>query len=69
MSHFQSWAEHADIPWRAIKPHLEDVLDKARSLWPQQLAGLPMANAQKEKRCSPVAAQLPPPVATSKSPT
>ena len=47
-SHFQSWAEHADIPWRAIKPHLEDVLDKARSLWSQQLAVLPMADAQKE---------------------
>jgi serine/threonine-protein kinase HipA len=47
-SHFQSWAEHADIPWRAIKPHLEDALDKARSLWPQQLAVLPMADAHKE---------------------
>lgn len=45
--HFQSWAERADIPWRAIKPHLEDTLDKARSLWPQQLATLPMAEPQK----------------------
>ncbi len=46
--HFQSWAEHADIPWRAIKPHLEDALDKARSLWPRQLATLPMAEAHRE---------------------
>jgi serine/threonine-protein kinase HipA len=48
LSHFQSLAEHAGIPWRAIKPHLDDVLDKARSLWPRQLAALPMADAQKE---------------------
>jgi serine/threonine-protein kinase HipA len=43
LEHFESWAERADIPWRAIKPHLEDTLDKARTLWPRQLATLPMA--------------------------
>jgi len=31
-AHFQLWADRANIPWRAIKPHLEDTLDKARTL-------------------------------------
>jgi serine/threonine-protein kinase HipA len=48
LEHFQLWAERAQIPWRAIVPHLEDTLDKARSLWPQQLALLPMAPEHKE---------------------
>ena len=48
LEHFQSWAERAQIPWRAIKPHLEDTLDKARTLWPGQLALLPMAPEHKE---------------------
>jgi serine/threonine-protein kinase HipA len=47
LEHFESWAERADIPWRAIKPHLEDTLDKARTLWPGQLATLPMAAEHK----------------------
>jgi serine/threonine-protein kinase HipA len=29
MSHFQQWAEKAGVPWRMIKPHLDDVMDKA----------------------------------------
>ena len=48
LEHFQSWAERAQIPWRAIKPHLEDTLDKARTLWPRQLASLPMALEHKK---------------------
>lgn len=48
-SHFQAWAKKADIPWRAIKPHLEDTLDKARNLWPKALAELPMDEGQKEQ--------------------
>lgn len=47
MNQFQYWAEKSDIPWRAIKPHLLDVLDKARSLWPEALASLPMMGAHK----------------------
>ena len=35
--HFQAWAGKAKIPWRAIKPQLEDTLDKARALWPNAL--------------------------------
>ncbi len=42
LEHFENWAKRADIPWRAIKPHLEDSIDKARTLWPRQLTTLPM---------------------------
>lgn len=45
--HFKAWAEKAHIPWRAIKPHLEDAMDKARSLWPEALKELPMDEAHK----------------------
>jgi len=37
-SHFNAWANHADIPWRAIKPQLLDVLEKARTFWPVALS-------------------------------
>jgi len=39
---FQAWAEKSGIPWRAIKPHLADVMDIARSLWIPALKNLPM---------------------------
>ena len=45
----QAWANGADIPWRVIKPHLDDVMDKARSLWPGALEDLPMDEAHKER--------------------
>lgn len=48
MLHFQAWADQAGIPWRAIKPHLEDVMERARTLWPIALAGLPMDESQKK---------------------
>lgn len=44
---FQAWAEKSGIPWRAIKPHLADVMDKARSLWPPALKNLPMNEGHK----------------------
>lgn len=44
---FETWAKHADIPWRVIKPHLDDVMDKARTLWPKALEALPMNEAHK----------------------
>lgn len=34
-------------PWRAIKPHLVDVMDKARTQWLQALDSLPMNPAHK----------------------
>jgi serine/threonine-protein kinase HipA len=46
-AHFQTWAEKSDIPWRAIKPHLDDTLDKARTLWPKALKDLPMEDTHK----------------------
>lgn len=48
MLHFQSWADRSGIPWRAIKPHLDDVMDKARTLWPTALTDLPMDENHKQ---------------------
>ena len=48
-ANFQSWANSAGVPWRAIKPHLDDVVEKARSLWPDALRELPMDKAHKKK--------------------
>jgi len=47
MGQFEYWAGKADIPWRAIKPHLLDTMDKARSLWPDALKDLPMDDEHK----------------------
>ncbi len=48
MGHFEAWAKSVNVPWRAIKPHLEDVMDKARTLWPVALQNAPM-NAEHKK--------------------
>jgi len=48
-SHFEAWAGKADIPWQAVKLHLEDTLDKARALWPQKIKDLPMNEEHKLK--------------------
>ncbi|MFN2355794.1 MAG: type II toxin-antitoxin system HipA family toxin [Desulfopila sp.] len=48
MAHFQAWARKADIPWRAIQPHLADSLEKARTLWPEALTGLQMDEEHKK---------------------
>ena len=47
VANFQYWADRAGIPWRAIKPHLDDVMEKARSLWPDALNKLPMDETHK----------------------
>ncbi|THB69321.1 MAG: type II toxin-antitoxin system HipA family toxin [Gammaproteobacteria bacterium] len=44
---FQLWAEKSGIPWRAIKPHLDDVMDKAKTLWPTAIKDLPMNEEHK----------------------
>lgn len=49
MAHFQWWADKSGIPWRAITPHLDDVMRKARELWPESLKALPMDEAHKER--------------------
>ena len=46
---FKAWSERSGIPWRAIKPHLEDVMDKARAQWHLSIADLPMNEAHKQK--------------------
>lgn len=47
--HFKAWAENATIPWRAIKPHINDAMEKARALWPETLKNLPMDETHKDK--------------------
>ena len=47
-AHFENWANKSGIPWRAIKPHLDDTMEKSRSLWPEALKNLPMDELHKE---------------------
>jgi serine/threonine-protein kinase HipA len=49
MGNLESWANKSGIPWRAIKPHIDDTMEKAHSLWPEALKNLPMDEEQKEK--------------------
>lgn len=42
MQTFERWAERVGIPWPAIRVHLLDAIDKARTLWPGLLENLPM---------------------------
>jgi serine/threonine-protein kinase HipA len=46
---FEAWAKKAGIPWRTIKPHLDDTMEKARNLWPEKLKELPMNDEHKTK--------------------
>jgi len=46
---FELWAKRAEVPWRAIKPHLDETMDKARSLWPEQIKSLPMNEEHKDR--------------------
>ena len=46
---FEAWAKRAGVPWRAIKPHLDDAMEKARSLWPGKIKDLPMNDEHKKK--------------------
>lgn len=48
LSHFEAWSEKTNIAWRIIKPHLQDVIAKARDLWPRALNNLPMYDAHKK---------------------
>jgi len=48
-ANFESWANRSKIPWRAIKPHLADTMEKARSLWPDEIKNLPMNEDHKKK--------------------
>ena len=46
---FQYWAKKSGIPWRAIKPHIDDTMEKARTLWPDALKDLPMDDIHKDQ--------------------
>lgn len=46
-SHFKYWSERSGIPWRVIRPHLEETVELARTLWPAALNDLPMNDAHK----------------------
>lgn len=46
---FVHWAKKAGIPWRAIKPHIHDTMEKVRTLWPEALEKLPMDEEHKSK--------------------
>ena len=46
---FERWAGRADIPWRAVKPHLLETLEMARSAWPDALKDLPMDGGHKRQ--------------------
>jgi serine/threonine-protein kinase HipA len=48
-ANFQYWADRSEIPWRVIKPHLDDVMEKARDLWPEAIKDLPMNEEHKLK--------------------
>ena len=48
-SHFKAWANKAGIPWKAIKPQLDETLDKARAFWPKFLDDLPADHAHKKQ--------------------
>jgi serine/threonine-protein kinase HipA len=49
MAHFQAWSKKSDIPWRTIKPHLDDVVAQARATWRTALKDLPMNEAHKQQ--------------------
>ena len=46
---FEAWSTRAGVPWRAIKPHLDDAMEKARSLWPEKIKELPMNGEHKNR--------------------
>lgn len=48
MALFETWSNRVGIPWQAVKVHIIDVLEKARSIWPQLLTELPMHGDHKE---------------------
>ena len=46
--HFERWSDKVGVPWRAVKPHLDDTLQKARDLWANQIQDLPMNEEHKK---------------------
>lgn len=48
-ANFEAWAKRSGVPWRAIKPHLDDTMEKVRSLWPEGIKELPMNDEHKDR--------------------
>ncbi|MGF1722566.1 type II toxin-antitoxin system HipA family toxin [Vibrio kyushuensis] len=48
MDNFKVWSEKTGAPWVAIKPHLLDTLDIAKTRWPELLIDLPMLEQHKD---------------------
>ena len=46
---FQHWANKSGIPWRVLKPHINDTMEKVRAIWPKALKDLPMDEEHKDK--------------------
>lgn len=47
--HFKSWAERIDVNWSAIKVHLDETMDIARTRWTEELSHLPMIEQHKSQ--------------------
>ena len=47
MGHFEAWTKSVGVPWRAIKPALDDVMEKTRNAWPEYLQDAPMKEEHK----------------------
>lgn len=45
---FERWSEKVGVPWRAIKPHLKEVMERARDTWGGALKELPMNAGHKK---------------------
>jgi len=48
MASFETWSNRVGFPWQAVKVHITDTLDKARSVWPKLLTELPMHREHKQ---------------------
>lgn len=48
MASFEIWSNRVGFPWQAVKVHITDTLDKARSVWPKLLTELPMHREHKQ---------------------
>ncbi|QBZ83847.1 Serine/threonine-protein kinase HipA [Hydrogenovibrio crunogenus] len=47
--HFKSWAERIDVNWSAIKVHLDETMNIARTRWLEELNHLPMIEQHKSQ--------------------
>ena len=48
MAHFETWSKSIGVPWRAIKFHLDEVMEKACGTWPGYLTDAPMNEEHKK---------------------